>query len=300
MRRHTANMRRHSATGFTMVELVVVITLCAICATFMTMFVVKPVDAYVAQTQRANLVDAADSALRLLSRDLRSALPNSVRVTTNGSVAALEMLATIDGARYNNNGATANAALWLDFSQADGAFSTTVPFSTTYPASTNYYLAIYNIGPGVTGANAYAIGTLNSTTPNVITPPGTTITIATGATANAQLVTLSPATFQFALGSPNKRVYLVNGPVSYLCDTSVGTLTRYAGYSIGATQPSSAAALAAATSVGSVATNVGNCNFTYTSGSTYQRGGMATLTLQLTNGGQEVQLVQQVHLVNAP
>ena len=150
---------------------------------------------------------------------------------------------------------------------------------------------------GVTGANAYAPYVAN--TSNVITPPGTQITIAAGATANAQLVTLSQP-FQFAWGSPNKRVYLVSGPVSYLCDTSAGTLTRYSGYSISLTQPSSAATLlSAGASTGSVATNAGACGFVYTPG-TATRSGMATLSLQLTAGGQSVQLLQQVHLVNAP
>jgi MSHA biogenesis protein MshO len=279
----------------TLIELVVVITLCGICAIFMTMFMVTPMDSYAAQAQRAGLVDAADAALRLLARDLRGALPNSVRVTTSGSVVALEMLATIDGARYNDSGPQSNGALWLGFSQADGAFATTVPFSQiALPyTSSGAYLAIYNVG--VPGANAYAIGG----TPNVITPPGTAINIQATATANVQLVTLSPA-FQFAWGSPNKRVFLVSGPVSYLCDTSAGTLSRYTGYSIGATQPSSAAALlAAGATAGSVATNVAACNFVYTPG-TATRSGMATLSLQLTTGGQSVQLLQQVHLVNAP
>jgi MSHA biogenesis protein MshO len=276
----------------TLIELVVVITLCGICAIFMSLFIVTPVDSYAAQAQRAGLVDAADAALRLLARDLRSALPNSVRVTTSGNVVALELLATIDGARYNDAGPLSNAALWLDFSTADAAFSTTVPFSQiSLPfSSSTAFLSIYNVG--VPGANAYALA-------NVITPPGTTISITAGATPNAQLVTLSPA-FQFSWRSPNKRVFLVSGPVSYLCDTSAGTLTRYTGYSVSATQPASAAVLAAAGAVaGSVATNVGACTFTYTAG-TAERVGMATLSLQLTSGGQSVQLLQQVHLVNAP
>jgi len=286
----------------TLIELVVVITLCGICASFIRLFVATPIDSYTAQAQRAGLVDAADAALRLLARDLRSALPNSVRITTSGSVVALELLATVDGARYNDGGSTSNTSSWLDFSQADGAFATTVPFSTVYAATTSYYLAIYNVG--VTGANAYTAGTTTAvTTPNVITPTGTQIKITAGAAANAQLVTLSPG-FQFAWGSPNKRVYLVSGPVSYLCDTSAGTLTRYSGYSISATQPTSAAALLAAGAIAGsvatdVATNANGCIFKNASG-TATRVGMATLQLQLTNGGQEVQLLQQVHLVNAP
>jgi MSHA biogenesis protein MshO len=281
----------------TLIELVVVIAITGICVTFMSMFVVTPINAYTAQAQRATLADAADSALRWLSRDLRSALPNSVRIASTGSVFALEVLATADGARYRDNGPLTDPTQWLDFTQTDGAFATTVPFSQValpYSSSTAY-LAIYNVG--VPGANAYALAGAGVT--NVITPKGTTITIKATAAANVQLVTMSPA-FQFAWGSPGKRVYLVTGPVTYLCDTSAGTLTRYSGYPITATQTASASALlAAGASAGLVATGVGNCLFEYLPG-TAQRVGMATLTLQLVSGAQEVQLVHQVHLVNAP
>jgi MSHA biogenesis protein MshO len=275
-------------------------TLSAIVVAFMAMFIVQPVNAFMLQKQRAQLSDAADGALRMLARDLRAALPNSVRTNNSGTVYAIEMLATVDGARYQDNGPLSNPALWLDFSQADGAFSTTVPFSqVTLPYSTTTsYLAIYNIG--ITGANAYTIGSPQS--PNVMTPAGATITISTGATRNAQLVTVTPqsGTFQFALGSPQKRVYLVSGPVSYLCDTSTGLLTRYSGYQILATQPTSAGTLnAAGATSGIVASNVAGCQFTYYAG-TYQRAAMATSLLQLSNSGQNVELLQQTHLVNAP
>jgi len=289
--------RVHRAAGMTLIELVIVITLCAICVSFMTMFVVTPINAYSAQKQRAQLVDSADGALRLLSRDLRAALPNSVRVASAGNVVALEMLETIDGARYRDNGPLTDPTQWLDFTSADTAFATTVPFSqVTLPfTSTSDYLAIYNVG--VPGANAYALA-------NVITPAGTRITISAGSAPNAQLVTMNPG-FQFSWGSPGKRVYLVSGPITYLCDLSIGTLTRYTGYSIGATQlTSNAALLAAGASSGRVAANVGACSFSYAAG-TPARGAMATLALTLTNSlaassAQTAQLVHQVHLVNAP
>jgi MSHA biogenesis protein MshO len=279
-------------SGMTLIELVIVIVLSAIVVSFMSRLIVIPINAFTAQKQRAQLGDAADSAMRFMARDLRSALPNSVRTSVSGSVTALEMLATLDGARYQDNGPLSNVALSLDFTTPDAAFSTTVPFSQiTLPySSSNSYLAIYNVG--VPGANAYALA-------NVMTPAGTTITITAGATANAQLVTLNPA-FQFSFGSPGKRVYLVSGPLSYLCDTSSGLVTRYSGYTVSATQPVSAAALTAAgASSGVVATNATGCQFTYASG-TSQRVGMATLVLQLGSNGQMVQLLQQTHLVNAP
>jgi MSHA biogenesis protein MshO len=278
--------------GFTLIELVITIAVGSVVVAFMALFIVMPMNAYTAQTRRATLVDASDSALRFMARDLRSALPNSVRVTTSGSVTALELLATADGARYQDGGPVSNPALVLDFTAPDGAFATTVPFTQlTLPwSSSAYYLSIYNVG--VPGANAYQMT-------NVITPAGTTITISAGAAANQNLVTLNPP-FQFAFGSPEKRVYLVSGPVSYLCDTAAGTLTRYSGYAIVSVQPASAATLAAAGAAAAlVAANVGGCQFTYSSG-TAQRNALATLSLQITQSGESVQLLNEVQVVNAP
>jgi MSHA biogenesis protein MshO len=278
--------------GMTLIELVITIAVASIVVAFMSMFIVTPMDAYTAQTRRAALVDAADSALRFMARDVRTALPNSVRVAGSGALDALELLATADGARYADQGPLANPALVLDFTAPDGAFATTVPFTQlALPwSSGSYYLSIYNVG--IPGANAYQMA-------NVITPPGTTISIAAGATPNQDLVTVNPP-FQFVYGSPGKRVYLVSGPVTYLCDTGAGTLTRYSGYSISSTQPTDAATLlAAGASAALVAANVGACQFTYAAG-TAQRNALATLTLALTQSGESVQLLHEVQLVNAP
>jgi MSHA biogenesis protein MshO len=278
--------------GFTLIELVITIAVGSVVVAFMALFIVTPIEAYTAQTRRAQLVDAADSALRFMSRDLRSALPNSVRVTTSGTVSALELLATADGARYQDGGPLANPTLALSFSAPSGAFATTVPFTQlALPwSSSSYYLAIYNVG--VPGADAYQMA-------NVITPAGTTLSISAGAAPNQDLVTLSPP-FQFAYGSPEKRVYLVSGPVSYLCDPSAGTLTRYAGYSISSMQPTSAATLTAAGATSAlVAGNVAGCAFAYSAG-TAQRNALATLSLALSQSGEAVQLLNEVQVVNAP
>jgi MSHA biogenesis protein MshO len=280
------------ARGFTLIELVITIAVGSVVVAFMAMFIVTPMTSYTAQTRRATLVDAADNALRFMGRDLRAALPNSVRVSASGSVTALELLATADGARYQDSGPLSNPALALDLTAADGAFATTVPFTqVNLPwTSSAYFLSIYNVG--VPGADAYQMA-------NVITPAGTTITISAGATANQDLVTLSPA-FQFAFGSPGQRVFLVSGPVSYLCDTAAATLTRYSSYTIASAQPASAAALnAAGASAALVASNVVGCQFVLSAG-TAQRNALATLTLQIAQSGESVQLLHQVEVVNAP
>lgn len=278
--------------GVTLIELVITIAVGSIVVAFMAMFIVTPMNAYSAQARRAELVDDADSALRFMGRDLRGALPASVRISSSGSVTALELIGTVDGARYRDAGPLTNATLDLDFTAADGAFATTVPFTQlTLPwSSTTHYLSVYNVG--VPGADAYSMA-------NVITPSGTTISIATGSSANENLVTLSPA-FKFAFGSPGKRVYLVNGPVSYLCDTTAKTLRRYTGYPVASAQSTSGSGLVSSgATVATVAVDIGACQFVYTAG-TAQRNALVTLTMQLTRSSESVQLLQEVQLANSP
>ena len=296
----TVCLRTRAATysampkGFTLIELVIAISLSAIVVAFAAMFIITPVKSYQAQTRRAELVDSADAILRLMGRDIRAALPNSIRVTNNGSIVALEMLAAADAVRYRDNGATSNPALELDLSSPDGSFATLSQFDgITRPFTTSaYYLSIYNVG--IPGADAYSLT-------NVITPAGTSITINNSATAGEDLVTLSPA-FKFAYGSPGHRVYLVSGPVTYLCDPIGNTLRKYSGYSIAASQSNrdTAGKLNAAGAVSStVATNIAGCQIDYVAG-TSTRAGLVSLRMTITKDGESIWLAHQVHVENAP
>jgi MSHA biogenesis protein MshO len=294
LRPRACGLWRSAYQGFTLIELVIAISLTGIVVAFATMFIVTPVKSYQAQARRAELVDATDAVLRLVGRDVRAALPNSVRVANNGAVVALEILSAVGAVRYRDSGATADPAQELDFTAADGSFAAlnqfqdiTRPFSTT-----QHYLSIYNVG--ITGADAYSLS-------NVMTPTGTTITINNSATANEDLITLSPA-FKFAYNSPSRRVYLVAGPVTYLCDTTAQTIRRFSGYTIAASQSSrdSASELTSAGATNAlVATNVTACQFDYAAGAA-QRAGLVTLRVTVSKEVESIWLVNQVHVENAP
>ena len=79
MRRPGARVGNH---GFTLVEAIIVIVLTGILAGVVAVFLVIPVTGYFDVARRAELTDTADTALRRISRDLRLALPNSIRVTS--------------------------------------------------------------------------------------------------------------------------------------------------------------------------------------------------------------------------
>ena len=162
-----------------------------------------------------------------------------------------------------------------DISQSDGG--DTITFVTT----------VQNIA----GANAYAGP--NAAGANVITPAGTTITITDN--GNEDHVDINPA-FQFSFESPAQRLFVVDTPVSYICDLTAGTLTRYSGYNIQTSQP------VPPTSGGSLlAQNITDCSFSYQPG-TSQRAAIVSLKIRLKVPGRNdrIQLLQQVHLENVP
>jgi MSHA biogenesis protein MshO len=206
---------------------------------------------------------------------------------------AHELLGTVDGSRYRAQ-PPGGAAEILDFAGADQSFDVTGAFTrVTKPfSSSGAYLSIYNVG--VTGADAYELA-------NVITPPGTQIGIAAGAAPGVDRVTLSPP-FRFAYGSPTQRVFLVDGPVTYLCDPLSGTLTRYHGYSITASQSardSHADLVGAGATASLMANQLSACAFTYSPG-TAERAGLVTLEITVSSQGETVSLLSQVHVDNVP
>ncbi|MDH3645799.1 MAG: prepilin-type N-terminal cleavage/methylation domain-containing protein [Gammaproteobacteria bacterium] len=286
--------KRKGETGFTLIELVIALALTVIVTAFAAMFISGPVKGYTDQNRRVMLVDSAESALHRLGRDIRSALPNSVRVVAVGTGFAVEMLNAVDGARYRGGPPPANAARVLDFSAADGQFNAIGRFNRTATpfSSVTHYLSIYNVG--VPGANAWELA-------NVITPPGTQIDIGADAIPDEDNVTLS-VPFQFAFPSPTQRMYLIDGPITWLCDTGAGTLTRYNGYVVATdqtTRDSDAELTAAGAAATRVTENITACAVNYAPGTAW-RAGLVSARVELAQSGESIVLQQQIHVENAP
>jgi MSHA biogenesis protein MshO len=285
---------RRPQQGFTLVELVITLVLSTIVVSFVSMFISGPVTGFMDQARRARLVDAADVALRRMARDVRRALPNSVRTTAAGGVAAIEILSTVDGARYRAQ-PPGTASQILDFTAADSAFNVIGPFTQIAKpfTSSSHYLAIYNVG--VPGANAY------DALANVMTLAGTQIDVQADGATGEDRVTLTPE-FRFAHGSPQHRIYLVDGPITYLCNPLAGTLMRYQGYAIALDQTSldsHGELLAAGATASLMANQIGSCSFAYTPGGA-QRAGLVSLQFAVTAQGETISLLSQVHVDNAP
>jgi MSHA biogenesis protein MshO len=287
--------------AFTLIELIVVIVLLGIMAAGAGMLISRPIEAYSDQVRRQQLVDSAEMSLRKITTDIRRALPNSIRITNNQPAGwALEMVNSVDGARYRDEagGAFVSPAQILDFSAADSDFNLLGRFTildiASYPSTLPLRAVIYNTSNDTIYSQA-ALGT----SPGVISAAGLTV----GIDGNEERVTLATS-HQFSFQSPGQRIFLVDGPVSYICDSTTGQLSRYSGYAFQAVHAdtdsvSELAALAGAVG-GTVATQVSLCNIDYQQG-TAQRAGLITLEISLSDAhGEAVSLLQQVHVDNQP
>jgi MSHA biogenesis protein MshO len=270
--------------GFTLLELIMVIVITGILATMTTDIITFPVNSYLDLERRTTLVDTADIALRRMQRDIRRALPNSIRITGGGTV--IEMLHTTDGGRYRSmvDGTKAAAAGLcdgnpltdsLDLSVADDCFEVMGGLKSFNPQATSgESLVIYNLGSAT--ADAYA-GNNRATVAD---------------SANANTVKFTALKFPFA--SPQQRFFIVDTPVTYRCDTATGRLLRYSSYAIAASQPNPPGV------DGRLQANkIAACAFSYQSGAS-SRSGLVTVAITVTDAaGESVRLLHQIHVDNA-
>lgn len=294
--------------GFTLVEMIVVIVITGIIGGMVAMFIRAPVEGYVDSARRAEMTDVADTAVRRISRDLRLALPNSVRVAGGGLF--LEFIPTTGGGRYRSAATTAGpvvcgsyAGAVLDFGTPDICFEVIGPMP---PVAVNDQVVVYNLG--ILGADAYAGTTLTTHNRRTVTVVGAnTIDI-----ASANTLPFDACQFNAATGAARLcRFQVVNTAVTYVCAPAAGgvggTLTRFSGYPITAAQPATVVALRALPGVQEalIATNVGaiaggGCNFTYNPNVVAQRLGVVTMALNITQTGESVALFSATQVSNVP
>src|SRR5688572_5071141 len=97
--RPTLRKARRRSDGVTLLEMVVVMVLTAVVAGAVA-FLAYPIQQASDVTVRAQLTDATDNALQRIGRDVRLAVPNSVRVQVAGGVSYLEFVPLRAGGRY--------------------------------------------------------------------------------------------------------------------------------------------------------------------------------------------------------
>lgn len=202
--RPPATIRR----GFTLVEMVVAMLVLAALGIGVASWVQFGARIYSDSSERSALLDASRFAVERLSRELRGAIPASIRVAGDGS-----SLQCIE---------------WLP-QQAAGSY---LSLPLTAPAASLEVVAIpgYSFGSGdlllvAALAPAQVYSALSERRAAVA-----------GYSTSGQRATLDlVAATTFAAASPASRFYIGSRPVSYC--VSGGSLYRYSGYALATSQP---------------------------------------------------------------
>lgn len=270
-------------SGFTLVEMIIVIVITGIIAGIVAMFIKAPVQGYVDSARRAELTDIADTAVRRMARDIRTAVPNSVRLT--GST-VVEYLPTKDGGRYRaDTGSTSDV---LDFGVTDGSFEIVgdgIDFSI---APTPDYIVV-----GSTQSDAVppyvqtAAGVLRQYTGGA----GVQTVVNFDNTALPIWAQLSSQRFDVVDGAQQAVTYACEGVGTDASGNGTGQLVRHWGYGFDhaytGTDPNAV-----------LANRVSACNITYAVAN--QRFGLLTISLTLTSDNESVRLYNEIHVSNAP
>lgn len=271
--------------GFTLVELVVVIVITGILAATLTVFLKPAVDSYFDTRRRADLTDMADTALRRMAKDIRSAVPNSVRLVPLPSPTCFQLVPTIAGGRYRLFPDTTNATT-LANSRAIDTATATVAFDVLSPLSQvpvqNDWIVIDNQNGGdvYNGTNRAAIDSIAAST------------------TGAYRITLQAAK-QFPVGYDGGRFVIVPNAEQTVFYSCVGSTLYRTVAAFGANQ----ADTCALTNGAVVARDVVGCTFVYdpNQGAT-QQSGFVWMRLELgrAGSGENFALNHGVHVDNVP
>ncbi|MDX6016561.1 prepilin-type N-terminal cleavage/methylation domain-containing protein [Shewanella indica] len=199
-----------STKGFTLVELVTVILILGILVVGVSSFIIFGTRIFVDSTAIDRVLGSSRFVMERLSRELRNAVPSSLRLQSSSQLQCLEFLPISASGSY----------LSLPLAP-DVQTDTATVFAPATAVSAGEQLLVYPL----THADIYGSGSNKRHAIDKVTANGSLLTLQFAAAVN------------FAEASPAKRFYVAGQPVSYCFSQADGSIRRYSHYGYHAGQP---------------------------------------------------------------
>lgn len=205
-------MVRQSARGFTLIELVAVITILGVIGFGISNFMSTGTQIYVDVTERDALLSESRFVVERLNRELRNALPNSARVAGNATTQCLEFIPVVWSTFYFDIPVAPEPPTdQIDVVDPPTPLTVQADFEVVvYPVQTT------DVYDGTAGYR-YGLSAVNNH----------------GTDSDKDILVLD-ADVQFATDSPGSRLYVIDQPVSYCM--SGGQIVRFADYGFNVNQ----------------------------------------------------------------
>ena len=190
--------------GFTLVELIFVIAILGVVASIGSGFMVQTVDAYRTAEVHNKLIQRGRLVIEQMSRQLRTAVPNAVRVSASAN--CIEFLPIVGGTYYENSVADE------DNGMSATSTVTTLPFYIRSGSAEHVIIAPFfseEVYTNSSPAARVSVGALGA-------EPYTSVPLS--------------GSHRFNRNSNSKRLYIADDPQRFCLDS--GNLVEYSGYGL--------------------------------------------------------------------
>lgn len=289
--------------GFTVVELVIVIVLLSITSLATVQFIANMATGYVDMARRQNMTDVTQLAIERMSRELRNALPNSVRVRSDANATCMEFIPAVGASTYQDipviTAGSSFTAVPMGATTVSSWSTSSVLYAAVYPISSNTMDEVRTENPIYDLDNHAIMAELGNVAGFINDQSAST------------LITVSlAAAHRFVAESPSTRFFITQSPVSFCLDTTTGNLYRYANYLTAAgvfysqqpllsnlptTEPNRVIIASGLTS----SAPFSNPAFAYYENS-LQRNGLVLIDIQVEQEGETVRIQHAIQVRNAP
>ncbi|MFV0595618.1 PilW family protein [Shewanella sp.] len=278
----SAKRMARSPRGFTLVEMVTVILILGILVVGVSSFIIFGTRIFVESSSVDQVLSQSRFAVERMTRELRSAVPNSVRLNGNGLTYQCVEFVPIEAS-------TTYLAMPIAPSAA-ALMGTVILDDVTSKIKANQYVWIYPL----TDSDVY-----NSARQK-------RAQIKTVSSAANQVSLTFTANVKFSEASPRQRIYFASAPVSYCFEKAPSgnelTLKRYTGYGFNTSQPTPtdmSSGVLMAQSVANELSNNADLPLILTPSSLVNNA-MVHLQPRFNVNGETFQYRHQVQVINAP
>ncbi|MGI2132875.1 PilW family protein [Shewanella baltica] len=278
----SAKRMQTSTRGFTLVEMVTVILILGILVVGVSSFIIFGTRIFVESSSVDQVLSQSRFAVERMTRELRSALPNSVRVNTDSlTYQCIEFVPIEASTTY----------LTMPITPAAAASTGIVILDNTASAiRVNQFAWIYPL----IDADVYSSARQKRAQVKTIAISGNQVTL-----------TFTAPT-RFAEASPRQRIYFGSSPVSYCFEKGASgndlQIVRYAGYNFNTVQPNPATMGTGVLMAQSVANRLDNSNDLplILTPSSLVNNAMVHLQPRFNVNGETFQYRHQVQVINVP